>query len=78
MSLAYTEKSTSREVNLSAPLAAQLRTSKVPLSEISMAIDASDLNNPFTATPFVWDEDSQAIVFVGLEPEDRGTHLIYY
>ncbi len=39
-------------------------------------LQRSALKNPYTQTPFTWDEASRSIVFTGLAPGERGTRAL--
>lgn len=47
-------------------------------TDIAAALAASPLRNPYDNAPLRWDETDQAVVFVGLEPGERGEHRFYY
>jgi hypothetical protein len=55
-----------------------LRAEATPPSEVAAALAASPLRNPYDDQPLRWDETEQAVVFVGLEPGERGEHRFYY
>jgi hypothetical protein len=55
-----------------------LRDSATPASQIPEALAASPLRNPYDDQPLRWDAGERAIIFVGLEPGDRGEHRYYY
>jgi len=57
---------------------ATLRASGVASKDVSTALAADGLRDPYTEQPFAWDEATQSIVFRGLEPGERGEHRIYY
>jgi hypothetical protein len=57
---------------------ATLRAEGTPASAIGAALGASSLRNPYDDGPLGWDADAQAVVFVGLEPGERGEHRFYY
>jgi hypothetical protein len=42
------------------------------------ALAASALLNPYDDQPLRWDAEEKAVVFVGLEPGERGEHRFYY
>jgi hypothetical protein len=47
-------------------------------ADVAAALAASTLRNPYDDEPLRWDENDQAVVFVGLEPGERGEHRFYY
>ena len=46
--------------------------------QLAEALAASPLRNPYDEQPLRWDAEEQAVVFVGLEPGQRGEHRFYY
>jgi hypothetical protein len=46
--------------------------------DMAAALAASPLRNPYDDQPLRWDARDQAVVFVGLEPGERGEHRFYY
>lgn len=65
-------------VRRAALLAVTLRAANVKASEVSAALSANALHEPYHNRPFEWDEKEGAIVFRGLEIADRSVHRIYY
>lgn len=61
-----------------AVLATELRSRKVDVANIRAELEASDTRMPYTGVPFVWDSKSQAILFIGLVPGERGQHSFKY
>lgn len=61
-----------------AVLAVTLRSMKIEATQISAAVNASALREPYHNRPFEWDEAGSALVFRGLETGDRGVHHLYY
>jgi hypothetical protein len=59
-------------------LAVELRTGGVPPAQVPQMLADPSLRSPYGGEPFAWDEREQAIVFVGLERDDRGRHAIPY
>ncbi|HEY3516490.1 MAG TPA: hypothetical protein VGL98_05535 [Gammaproteobacteria bacterium] len=57
---------------------ALLRDSAASGSDPEKALAASPLRNPYDDEPLRWDADEKAVVFVGLEPGERGEHRFYY
>ena len=55
-----------------------LRAEATPPSDVAAKLAASPLRNPYDDQPLGWDESDQAVVFVGLEPGERGRHRFYY
>jgi hypothetical protein len=55
-----------------------LRAQQLETAEVARALAASPLRNPYDDQPLLWDETEQAVVFVGLEPGERGEHRFYY
>ena len=46
--------------------------------QLAEALAASPLRNPYDEQPLRWDAEERAVVFVGLEPGERGEHRFYY
>lgn len=65
-------------VRRAAVLATELRSRKVDPANIGTELAESDLRMPYTGAPFDWDAKTQAIVFIGLEPSERGHHSFKY
>ncbi len=65
-------------VRRAAVLTTELRARKVAQQNISAALAASQTRTPYTGEPFTWNEKEQAIVFVGLEANERGRHALTY
>jgi hypothetical protein len=42
--------------------------------DIGTFVQSSDIVNPYTQAPFIWDEENKELVFVGLETGERGRH----
>lgn len=61
-----------------AVLTANLRTKKVDAQNMSAELAASDIRAPYDNKPFEWDAGAQAIVFVGLEANERRRHAFKY
>ena len=61
-----------------AVLSASLRNRKVDVQKISAELAASEIRAPYDGKPFEWDVGEQAIVFVGLERNERGRHAFKY
>jgi hypothetical protein len=57
---------------------ATLRARQAPVAELGAVLAASSLRNPYDDQPLVWDANEQAVVFIGLEPGERGEHRFYY
>lgn len=55
-----------------------LRGAATPPAEVAAALAASPLRNPYDDQPLRWDAEDRAIVFVGLEPGERGEHRFFY
>jgi hypothetical protein len=55
-----------------------LRDEEIPASEMPAALAASPLRNPYDGQPLRWEAEEEAVVFVGLEPGERGEHRFYY
>ena len=51
-----------------------LRDAETATAELA----ASPLRNPYDDQPLRWDAEDRAIVFLGLEPGERGEHRFYY
>jgi hypothetical protein len=57
---------------------ATFRDEAIPAAALAAALAARPLRNPYDDQPLRWDESDQAVVFVGLEPGERGEHRFYY
>jgi hypothetical protein len=55
-----------------------LRDAATSESDLGVALAASPLRNPYDDQPLRWDAEEQAVVFIGLEPGERGEHRFYY
>ena len=55
-----------------------LRDSGIPAPDMAAALAASPLRNPYDDQPLRWDPNDEAVVFVGLEPGERGEHRFFY
>jgi hypothetical protein len=65
-------------VRRAALLAAELRSRKVTAAEVSAQLAASSVRVPYTGEPFTWDEKEKAVIFQGLEPEERARYRFVY
>ena len=65
-------------VRRAALLAALLRADGVTEDEVAQRLSESDIVDPYTVAPLAWHDDSDAIVFYGLEPNDRSVHKLAY
>jgi hypothetical protein len=65
-------------VRRAALAAVTLRASDVKAHEVAAALSAAPLRNPYNEQPFAWDEKDSAIIFRGLEADERGEHRIHY
>ena len=65
-------------VRRAALLAATLHAANVGTREVSAALHASALRDPYRDKPFDWDANEAAIIFRGLEIGERSVHRIYY
>jgi hypothetical protein len=61
-----------------AVLATEMRSRNVEMAKIPAELAASAARSPYDNAPFGWDADEHAIVFVGLEANERGRHLFEY
>ena len=61
-----------------AVLTVNLRNRKVDVQKMSTELAASEIRAPYDNKPFQWDAAAQAVVFVGLEPNERGRHSFKY
>jgi hypothetical protein len=59
-------------------LASQLRSRAVAPALVEESLTDTALRNPYSDLPFAWDEHTQAIVFQGREPGERGRHAFFY
>ncbi len=57
---------------------ATLHARRVPIAEAAATLAATELRNPFDGRQLIWDPNERAVVFVGLEPGERGEHRFYY
>jgi hypothetical protein len=57
---------------------AVLRGRQGPIADIQATLAATSLRNPYDDEPLRWDANENAVVFVGLEPGERGEHRLYY
>ena len=55
-----------------------LRDGATSAADAPEALAASPLRNPYDDEPLRWDADERAVIFVGLEPGERGEHRYYY
>ncbi len=55
-----------------------LRDAGIPAPDMAAALAASPLRNPYDDQPLRWDANAEAVVFVGLEPGERGEHRFFY
>ena len=58
--------------------AISLRQANVMPREVAAALATSGFTNPYSGEPFRWDEETQSLVFRGLERAERGEHRIPY
>ena len=58
-------------------LVAELRAEGVNKGDVVQRMLVSEIDDPYTNEPFTW-HDGDAIVFYGLEPNDRSRHAITY
>jgi hypothetical protein len=58
--------------------ATDLRSRAIPKQQISGELPNIDIRNPYTGEPLLWDQEQGAIVFQGLEPGERGRHVVLY
>jgi hypothetical protein len=56
----------------------ELRKAAAAPAELRARLKGSELRNPYDNSPFTWDPHERAVVFKGLETNDRAVHLIYY
>jgi hypothetical protein len=57
---------------------AVLHARQRPIADIQATLAAPSLRNPYDDEPLRWDANENAVVFVGLEPGERGEHRLYY
>lgn len=65
-------------VRRAALAAVTLRAAKVDAADVATALETSEFRNPYHGRPFTWSATDSAICFVGLAPDERGVHLLYY
>lgn len=65
-------------VRRAAVLTTELRAHQVLQQNISTELSASEMRTPYTDEAFTWSAEEQAIVFVGLQPGERGRHAFKY
>jgi hypothetical protein len=56
----------------------RLRAQRVQIDQVASALTTTPLRNPYDNQPFAWDAEKGAIVFVGTEHTQYGTHLFRY
>ncbi len=61
-----------------AVLAAELRSRKTRVSDMPAALAASAVRSPYDGLPFAWDDQSQSIVFTGLQEGERSRQAFKY
>jgi hypothetical protein len=59
-------------------LAVELRSQGIASGHAPQKLTEASLSDPYSGKPFGWDERAKAIVFMGLEPRERGRHAILY
>jgi hypothetical protein len=59
-------------------LAVELRSQGIAAAQAPQNLMEATLKDPYSGKPFGWDEGAKAIVFVGLQPGERGRHTILY
>ena len=55
-----------------------LHGAATPNSDLAAELSASSLRSPYDGQPLRWDAEEKAVVFIGLEPGERGEHRFYY
>ncbi len=65
-------------IRRAALLMAELRSEGVTKSDIGQRLLASEIVDPYRNAPFDWHDDSDAIIFHGLEPHARSEHELVY
>ena len=64
-------------IRRAAVLTTELRSRRVPAERVPGELKASGVRG-YTSAPFGWDAEEGAIVFTGLEPNERGRHVFKY
>lgn len=60
-------------------LAAELRAAGIAVDNVARSLTISDIADPYAGDPFTWDDCEDAVVFVGLESnQKRATHKVIY
>ncbi len=65
-------------VRRGALLATQLRSRRIAPEGVSGHLEGDAVRDPYSGKPFAWDDGARAIVFSGLEPGERGRHVLLY
>lgn len=65
-------------VRRSALLAAELRSQRVAPEEVRQHLSEATLRNPYSGEPLLWNDDTEAIVFVGLAQPERRRYVMLY
>ena len=56
----------------------RLRAQRVQIDQVASALTTAPLRNPYDNQPFAWDAEKGAVVFVGMEHTQYGTHPFRY
>ncbi len=59
-----------------AVLAVELRARKVAASDVAAELGKVAIRTPYDREPFTWDAADPSIVFVGMQPGERGEHAL--
>lgn len=65
-------------VRRAAVAAVKLRDAGVAVADVEAALRASDLRNPYDGAPLQWGAADEAIIFRGLERDERGERRLHY
>jgi hypothetical protein len=59
-------------------IAAELRSQRVAPGAVSRNLENAPARDPYTGKPFLWDEETSSILFLGIAPGDSGRRYILY
>ncbi len=57
---------------------ANFRARGIKVDGIGEALSTSDIRDPYWNNSFSWDEETNSVVFIGLQPNERGQHSILF
>ncbi len=59
-------------------MAAELRSHRIAAAAVPRKLEEAAARDPYDGEPFLWDEATSSILFIGIAPGDRGQHSILY